>query len=142
MTEADTNYIIQQVKKVFGKLNEYSESAQWELFLSNYDNSPTFLHISGDGKMRNFKEFSSICAEYYNSLQEQKIITIEEKIHVAEQNLVLLGWTGNISAQFRNGDVMNMRNYSVTNVFKKIDSQWKIIHSHESSLPPEIIKKY
>jgi len=36
---------------------------------------------------------------------------------------------------------MNMYNYSATNVFKKIDGKWKIIHSHESALPPEIIKK-
>jgi ketosteroid isomerase-like protein len=34
-----------------------------------------------------------------------------------------------------------MNNYGITNVFKKTDGQWKIIHSHESSLPPVIIKK-
>jgi len=35
---------------------------------------------------------------------------------------------------------MKMKNYGVTFVFKKIDNQWKVIHSHESSLPPEILK--
>jgi ketosteroid isomerase-like protein len=74
-------------------------------------------------------------------LKEQKIITIREKIHVIDTGLVVLGWTGNIVARFRNGDSLKMDNYSVTNVFKKTDSKWKIIHSHESALPPEIIKK-
>jgi hypothetical protein len=63
-----------------------------------------------------------------------------EKFHVVDTNLVILGWTGDIIAQFKSGDTMKMSNYSVTSVFKKIDSKWKVIHSHESALPPEIIK--
>jgi len=68
-------------------------------------------------------------------------MTIQEKIHVIDTNLVVLGWTGNIVAQFKSGDIMKMNNYSITSVFKKIDNKWKVIHSHESALPPEIIKK-
>ena len=36
---------------------------------------------------------------------------------------------------------MKMKDYGVTCVFKKVGSKWKIIHSHESCLPPEIIKQ-
>ena len=68
-------------------------------------------------------------------------MTLQEKIHVIDTNLVILGWTGNIIAQFKNGDIMKMNNYAITSVFKKMDTRWKVIHSHESSLPPEIIKK-
>jgi ketosteroid isomerase-like protein len=35
---------------------------------------------------------------------------------------------------------MKMNNYSITSIFRKIDNNWKIIHAHESALPPEIIK--
>ena len=66
---------------------------------------------------------------------------IQEKIHVIDTNLVIIGWTGNIIAQFKSGDIMKMNNYSITSVFKKIDNKWKVFHSHESALPPEIIKK-
>ena len=141
MTEAETHDIVKNVKGIFDKITEYSEGAQLDLFLSCYDNSPTFLHFSSDGKMRNYEEFKKICTEYYNALKEQKVMTIQEKIHVIDTNLVVLGWTGNIVAQFKNGDIMKMNNYSITSVFKKIDNKWKVIHSHESALPPEIIKK-
>jgi len=140
MTEAETHDIEKGVKDIFDKMTEYSEGAQSDLFLSYYDNSPTFLHFSGDGKMRNYEEFKKVCTEYYNSLKEQKIITIQEKINVIETNLVVLGWTGNIIAQFKSGDTMKMNDYSITSLFKKIDNKWKVIHSHGSSLPPEIIK--
>ena len=141
MTEEKTHNIEKNVKDIFDKLTEYSERAQLDLFLSCYDNSPTFLHFSSDGKMRNYEEFKKICTEYYNALKDQKIRTIQEKIHVIDTNIVVLGWTGNIVAHLKNGDTMKMKNYSITSVFKKIDNNWKVIHSHESALPPEIIKK-
>ena len=141
MTEAESHNTIRNVKVISDKITEYSEGAQLDSLLSCYDNSPTFLAFGSDGKMRNFEEFKKICTEYYNTLKEQKVVTIHEKFHVIDTNLVVLGWTGNIIAQFKNGDTMKMNNYSVTFVFKKIDNKWKVIHSHESALPPEIIKK-
>ena len=141
MTESQIHDIVKDVKGTFDKITEYSEAAQLDLFLSYYDNAPTFLHFSADGKMRNYEEFKKICAEYYNTLKGQKITTIEQKIHVIDANLVILGWTGNIVAQYKSGDVMKMNNYSITSLFKKIKNKWKVIHAHESSLPPEIIKK-
>ena len=141
MTEAENQDIAKKVKGIFEKLTAYSEKAQLDLFLSGYENSPDFLHISSDGKMRNYEELKKICTEYYSSLKEQKIVTIQEKVHVIDTNFVLIGWTGNIVAEFRNGDIMKMNNYSITSMFKKIENKWKIIHSHESSLSPEIIKK-
>ena len=141
MTGPESDYIITEIKTIFHKMTEYSQNAQSDSFLSCYANSPDFLHFSSDGSMRNYEEFKKICIEYYHSLKDQKVITTREKFQVLDTNLVILGWTGNIIARFMNGDTMKMGNYSVTFVFKNIDRKWKIIHSHESALPPELIKK-
>ena len=140
MTANESDGIIREVKTVFDELSKYSEEAQLNSFLSCYDNSPSFLHFSGDGKMRNYEEFKKICGQYYTTLKQQKLSTIKEKFNVIDTNLVIVGWTGNITAKFKNGDTMIMKDYSITNVVKKIDDKWKIIHSHESSPPPEINK--
>ena len=137
MTGTESDQIINEVKSIHDKMARHSEEAQLNSFLSYYDNSPAFLHFSGDGKMRNYEEFKTICTEYYTLLKQQKLSTITEKFNVIDTSLVIVGWTGNIIAQFKNGDTMMMNNYSVTNVFKKIDGKWRIIHSHESSLPTE-----
>ena len=140
MTEALSDQIIKEVQNIVDKMAKYSEEAQSEHFLSFYYNSPIFLHFSGDGKMKNYEEFKKICSQYYTSLKQQKLSTIAEKFNIVDTNLVIVGWTGNIIAQFKNGDTMIMNDYSITNVFKRIDGNWRIIHSHESSLPPEIMK--
>ena len=141
MTDAEKQDIEKNIKISFDKLTEFSEKAQLDSFLSYYNNSPTFVHFSSDGKMRNYEELKKICTEYYNALEKQKLTTIQEKINVIDTDLAVIGWTGNIVAQFKNGDIMKMNNYSITNLFKKIENKWKIIHSHASSSPPEIIKK-
>ena len=133
--------IKEEIKNILNKIANSSEQALLDSFLSAYHNSPTFLHFSADGNRRNYEEFKNICTEYYTALDHQKIETTSETINVIELNFVTTGWTGNITAYFKTGNKMIMKNYSVSNLFKKIEGEWKIIHSHESSLPPEITKK-
>ena len=49
-------------------------------------------------------------------------------------------WSGDIDAYFKNGDTMKMQNYTATYLCRKIGGEWKIIHSHDSALPAQIIK--
>jgi len=141
MTETESQTVVTEINSALDILTTHSESAQTEAFLGCYHNAPEFLAFGGDGQMRNFDEYKKICIEYYTSLKEQKLVTIHKKFNVIDANHVIAGWTGNIDALFRNGDRMIMNNYSVTYVFRKIKDQWKIIHSHESSLPPEVTRK-
>lgn len=140
MTEVEYHAVIKNVKDCYAKITEFSRKAQLDPFLSYYDDSPLFLSINAEGKMSNYEDFKDACSNYYNSLKEQNVITIREKFHVLDKNLVIVAWTGNIIAHFKNGDTAKMNNYSITSVFKKINGNWKIIHDHESALPPEIIK--
>ena len=137
MTEAESHDVTKEVKGVFDKLGKYSEQSQVDSFLDCYDNSPSFLHFSADGKMRNYKEFKDVSSEYYSALEYQTLSTITEKFIALDTDLVISGWTGNIIAHLKNGDIVRMYNYSISNLFKKINDHWKIIYSHESSLPPE-----
>jgi len=141
MRDTKTDTVIKEIKEIYGEITGHSENARVDAFLSFYDDSPSFLSISSEGKMSNYEEFKEACHEYYGALKEQTVTTIAQKFQVIDSTLVIVGWTGNIIARFLNGDIMNMRNYSITSVFRKMDGNWKIIHDHESALPPEIIKK-
>ena len=141
MSPAAKKQILTEINAMFSKLTHFSEIAQTDSFLSFYENYPDFVHIAGDGKMRDFDGFKKICTDYYDSLKDQKISMVTEKTNVLDTNLAISGWTVNILAHFKNGDMMRMDNYSITYLIKKIDGQWKIIHTHESSLPPELIRK-
>jgi hypothetical protein len=138
MNESDTNRIVQEVKYAAGKIIEFASKAQVDALLACYEDLPDFMAISNDGKMRDFKEFKSICTDYYTGLMDQKFVTISEKYHVIDSNLVIVGWYGNIIARFKSRKIMKLNNYSITSVFRKSGNAWKVIHDHESSLPPEV----
>ncbi len=137
MSKLDSEKIIKEVKKVSDSITHYSEKAQVNSLLKQYSDSPDFVAFSSDGKKRNFEDFKKICIEYYDSILKQDVTTIQETFNVINNGLVILSWTGNIHAYFKNGDVMNWKNYGLTSVFKKIAKDWKVIHSHESALPPK-----
>jgi ketosteroid isomerase-like protein len=91
--------------------------------------------------MRNYQDFEKICREYYGKLKEQRLTTAQEIFHVLDGNTVVVCWSGDIDAFFKNGDSWKMPDYTVTYIFRKIKKEWKIIHSHESALPPRIIRQ-
>ena len=141
MNETEIERTISAVKECYGRMTECSSKAELANFLSYYDNSPYFMSLTADGKMNNYEEFESGCAEYYNALKEQKLTTIKERFQVLDEKLVIVGWTGHIVATFKKGDSLIMNNYTITSVFKKINEQWKVIHDHESAPPPQLVKK-
>jgi hypothetical protein len=140
MLHIDKNRITKEVNAVFEGLIRYTETARVDSFLSHYADCPDFHAVSGDGAIRNYEDFSRICKEYYGSLKEQKLTTQSKIVNILDETAVALCWSGNIDAFFKNGDMMKMPNYTVTFLFKKMSGEWKVIHSHESALPPEIIK--
>jgi predicted PilT family ATPase len=136
----DTNRVLNELRPIVEEFIHYSETAQVDLFVRGYAETPDFLAVSADGIIRNYAELKKICKDYYESLREQKITTTHQIFHVLDEITVLLCWSGDIDAFFKNGDVMKMRNYTVTSLYKKMSGEWKVIHSHESSLPPQLIK--
>jgi ketosteroid isomerase-like protein len=140
LTAMNNTEIIQEVRQAAGLLTGYSAKSQIDSFLSCYSDSRDFRAFSADGMVRNFDEFSKIAREYYDSVSKQDISTTREDYAVVDSDLVIYSWLGNIDAHFKNGNLMKMKNYGVSFVYKKLPNGWKVIHSHESSLPPEIIK--
>jgi hypothetical protein len=136
----DKDRILNEVRLFADNLTQFSETAQLDSFLGCYADTPDFIAVGGDGIVRNYQDFKKICKDYYDLLKEQKLTTIREIFHILDNSTVLLCWSGNIDAFFKNGDFWKMQNYSVTSLYKKMNGQWKVIHSHESSLPPEVIK--
>jgi ketosteroid isomerase-like protein len=135
----DKDRIINEVRPLAENLTHYSETAQVDSFLRCYADTPDFLAVSADGVIRDYEEFKKICKDYYERIKEQKVTTTNEIFHVLDDMTVVLCSSVNIDAFFKNGDAWKMQNYTVTSLFKKISGKWKIIHSHESALPPQIV---
>jgi len=135
----DKDQVLREMKTLVENLIHYTETAQVGPLLGCYSASPDFLAVSPDGVIRNYTEFAKTCQDYYESLMQQKLTTNHHIFHVLDDTTVLWCWSGNIDAAFKNGDAWSMQHYTVTFLFKKTNGEWKVIHSHESGLAPQII---
>jgi len=135
----DNSAIIDEVKKAVDAIKQYTAHPQLDALLQCYSDSKEFLAFSSDGKVRNHDEFTRICKEYYETVLNQQIQTRMEFFNVLAPDLVIYSWSGDIDALFLNGNIIKLKNYGITFVFQKSMNEWKIVHSHESSLPPQVI---
>jgi ketosteroid isomerase-like protein len=138
---ANKDSIIKEVMPVFEAITRYTSGAQADSLLKSYSDTPDFLHISSDGTIRDYAGFKKVCGEYYETVKEQKLTKTREIFQVLDDSTVLLCWSGNIDAHIKNGGIMKLSNYTVTFLFKKINGEWKVIHSHESAPPPQMMKE-
>ena len=136
----DGSIVINELRPVVNNLIRYTETAEMDLFLQCYADIPQFIAISGDGIVRNYSGPKAICTDYYRSVNKQVLTATRELFNVPGDTTVVVCWPGNIDASFKNGDAWKMRNYTVTLLYKKLDGEWKAIHSHESALPPGRVK--
>ncbi len=140
MISFDKNLIINEVKQVCDSIVHSAELSQSDSLLQHYSDDEYFVAFGGDGRMRKYKEYKELCEKFYTAVSRQEFITLQESYNVIDSNLVIRSWMGNINAFFKNGDTMIMKDYGITAVFRRTGDGWKVIQSHESSLPPEIKK--
>jgi ketosteroid isomerase-like protein len=134
-----TDKIKNEVRAARALIAQGASRADLEAFLDGYEWGPEFFAIGGDGLIRDEAAFRAACTGYYISLEHQDEVTLREEVLVVSDDLAILSWQGDIKAFFKNGDQMNLKNYGISLVFRRKGGRWKVIHSHESSLPPEIL---
>ena len=141
MEEFDEIKIAREVRKIYDLMTNLSEKADVDSLLKLYNDNPKFVAFGSDGIKRNFEEFRIVCNDYYKTLKKQKFETIDEDFFVLSNDIVISSWYGDIHASFQSGASIDMVKCGVTNVFKKIEGEWRVIHCHESALLPKYLKK-
>ncbi len=72
--------------------------------------------------------------EGIRGLKSQKMEVLDKKITVLSDNAVLLTASGNYSADIEDGRVITGK-FAWSFVYSRINSNWKVIHTHMSNLP-------
>jgi ketosteroid isomerase-like protein len=75
-------------------------------------------------------------AEMYKSLTALTFTTIKSEFRFLPGNIVICAWLGKCDITFKTEERATIDSYAITFVFKKLESHWKIIYSHESASPP------
>ena len=85
-----------------------------------------------DGFKLSFADLKQGNAAAFAVLKSQVFTKKFEELRVMDKENVLWTWNGDDLITFKNDSTFNTKDYSITALLRKINSDWKLVYSHES----------
>jgi len=128
--------IAQTAQGLFGAFSH----ADIDGILSFYADDPEFRAIEPDGKVTDSAAFRKSTREFFAGVASESIQTRSQDIRIIDPDTAILTWNGGFQTRMKDGTTVGCDSYGATFVFRRIGKDWKIIHDHESGVPPQPVK--
>ena len=94
--------------------------------------SPELVHVA-DGSQNDYRTYKKGWVDVNNSAASWKLVPVHEEVMVLTKDLAITTWVGKMEYVAKSGDKTTTDPIAYTDVFKKIDGQWKVIYEHASA---------
>jgi ketosteroid isomerase-like protein len=129
--------ILEAVSTIFKNLHNMDAEALYQ----SYAESPDFIQISTEGSMVDFQNAKNLHAKWFTTLSSLNVTPIKETFRFLPCNTVIYLWLGKFEMTTKQGRQLKVDQFGITFIFRKMDSQWKVIFQQGSSLPPVSVKE-
>ena len=100
-----------------------------------YLDSPDWGMANADGSRWDYKTTKKVQPDLFNSIISWKWTTTHQDFIFLCKDIVLCAWDGKDETILKTGDKITYDPHTYTLIFKKVAGQWKVIYSHDSSIP-------
>jgi len=100
-------------------------------------NSPDFRMISMDGSLCDYQTYLGDNIGYLSECSSFELTTFDERIDVLTSDIAIFSWIYQAVAVLRTGEKDVVDKAGASFIFRRIDSQWKVVYYQESTLPPK-----
>jgi ketosteroid isomerase-like protein len=139
LTDAEKASIIKEVSEVNQAAFDAYNKIDFQTVKSLFLDSPDFIGVSSDGSILNFEQVINKEKGFFESVSSLHLTKISEDNKVLERDLVIAIVQFKTDATLKSGKNLTFEKLTVTNIFRKIDNQWKSIFYQESALPPVVV---
>jgi hypothetical protein len=113
--------------------------AKWEQIdpqaaLQYYWDSPDWMSFNSQGSRYDLQTYRKLGTDFKNSATAYKWTTTRQDFKVLAKDAVICTWIGKDEALWKSGGKTSCDPHAYTLVFRKIASQWKLVHSHDSGI--------
>lgn len=140
ITDAEKSAIMQEVFKILDTTVDAYNKIDLATVKSFFLDSPEFLSISANGTIQNLEEKINETTNFFENISSLQITILDKKANVLERDLVALTVLEHVEAILKTGNKFSFDKITVTEIYKKIENNWKVTFFQESALPPVIIK--
>ncbi len=96
-----------------------------------FEGSDSFIAIN-DGIKYSFQDYKKSNEDFFAAAKLQQFITRFQDVKVFDNDNALMTWSGSDVVTFKNDSTMNIKDYAVSFLMKRINGNWKVISAHES----------
>ena len=130
LTQQEKDQIKKEVKAVFDSTIAKANRQDMDGFLRDY--SPELVCVY-DTSIFGYETYKKIWLNFPTSMTSWKWIPVRFDCIVLTKDFVVSTWIGKCEFYGKSGEKTTVNSRDYTNVFKRVNSQWKIIYEHSSS---------
>ncbi len=131
LTSQQIEAIKAEAQKATATFIDAIEKNEIDAIIASFHNSDE-TRLVFDSEWHNYEGFLELANKMLTNVDHQVMDTKKETYTVVAKDCFIHFWTGFNGMYFKDGSNMEMENFFLTYVYKKIDGKWKIIHAHES----------
>jgi len=136
LSSSEIETIEKKLREAIHTLSIGCETLDIELAFQVFSNSPDFLMMGTDGALCDYQTYLNNNISYLMTCSNFKLTTFKEEIRVLNRDMAIFAWAYGAEATLKTGERDIVENAGATFVFNKVNDEWKVVHYHESSLPP------
>jgi hypothetical protein len=134
---AELEQIHTEIKSQISTLVVGCETLDMDQAFSIFHKSPEFLMMGTDGSLCDYQTYIQNNINYLLTCSSFQLTTYREEIRVLTREMAVYSWAYGVNAILKTGECDIIENAGASFMFKKINSEWKVVYYHESSSPPK-----
>ena len=138
LTDLEKATLITEVTEAGQSAIEAYNKIDFQTVESCFLDSPEFIAVSGDGSILNFEQKINDTKGFFESITSLHFTVLNKEVKVLQKDLAVYTVQIKIDATFKTGEKLTYEKLTVSEIYKKVDNQWKVIFFQESGLPPVV----
>jgi hypothetical protein len=129
----DKEMIKNEIREAFKLVKLGAQTLDVETYMKPNAKSSEFIKVF-NGSVFNLDEYKKMVTKYFEGAKDQTVIDKTESFYFINNSTVIYTWTGTVTANLENGQGIKYDPLAITEIFTNVNGDWKIIHSHESTV--------
>jgi ketosteroid isomerase-like protein len=132
LTQQQRDQIKMEIKAVNDSMTARMQRLDERSLLQYYWDSPQFLMCTMGGSTMDIQGLKKAMEWCDDSISVHQFTALREEFPVVTKDQVVYVCIGSDHTALKSGEKMTIEKDAITEVFRKIDGNWKIVYTHES----------
>jgi hypothetical protein len=136
LSDKEKAEIIEAVTQTAHAITDACNQLNFMNFKEFFTETPDYFAVTRNGKIMNYNQYMKSEKDFFESVSTMQLTIINENVKVLESRLAVYTGQLTVVATIKTGERLTYANNVFSEIYKRIDNQWRIIFIQEAGLSP------